>query len=96
MLQFYQIINRCFENVYFYHLLYKVVRQIIFLVVSVFLFSCGNKRADRIKKTEGKPKLSIVKQHVTYEKINAIFEKEVVNWQELNTVHSFIQKFDKV
>ena len=44
--------------------------------ISVFLFSCGNKKADRIKKTEGKPKLSIVKQHGTYEKVNAIFEKE--------------------
>ena len=68
----------------------------MYLVVSVFLFSCGNKKTDRKKNTEGKPKLSIAKQHVTYEKINAIFEKEVVNWQELNTVHSFIQKFDKV
>jgi len=96
LLQFYQINNRWFENVYFYHLLYKVVRQIMYVVVSVFLFSCGNKKADRIKKTEGKPKLSIVKQHGTYEKVNAIFEKEVSNWQELNTVHFFIQKFDKV
>ena len=68
----------------------------MYLVVSVILFSCGNKKTDRIKKTERKSKLSIAKQHGTYEKINAIFEKEVVNWQELNTVHSFIQKFDKV
>ena len=81
---------------YFYCLLYKVVKQIIYLVVSFFLFSCGNKKTDTIKKTQGKSKLSIAKQHATYEKINPIFEKEVENWQELNTVHSFIQKFDKV
>ena len=72
------------------------MKQIIYLVISVFLFSCGNKKIDRIKKTQGKPKLSIAKQHTSYEKINIIFEKEVENWQELNTVHSFIQKFDKV
>jgi len=72
------------------------VKQIIYLVVSFFLFSCGNKKTDTIKKTQGKSKLSIAKQHATYEKINPIFEKEVENWQELNTVHSFIQKFDKV
>ena len=65
-------------------------------MVSFFLFSCGNKKTDTIKKTQGKSKLSIAKQHATYEKINPIFEKEVENWQELNTVHSFIQKFDKV
>lgn len=72
------------------------MKQIIYLVVSFFLFSCGNKKTDTIKKTQGKSKLSIAKQHATYEKINPIFEKEVENWQELNTVHSFIQKFDKV
>tara|TARA_B110001450_G_scaffold224511_1_gene222166 strand:- start:739 stop:1431 length:693 start_codon:yes stop_codon:yes gene_type:complete len=65
-------------------------------MISVFLFSCVNKKTGTLKKTQGKPKLSIAIQHGIYEKINAIFEKEVANWQELNTVHSFIQKFDKV
>lgn len=88
--------NRCNENVYFYHQLLEVVKQIFYLFFSVFLFSCGNNKKDVPVPTQETPALSIAKQHTSSEKVATIFEKEVENWQELKAVNSFIKKFQKV
>ena len=81
---------------YFYHLLYKIVKQVIYLFLSVVLFSCNNKKEEPLKTIQEKPALSIVKQHISVEKVKTSFQKDVENWQELKTVDSFIKKFEKV
>lgn len=72
------------------------MKQIIYLFLFVFLFSCGNNKETTDDNTQEKPKLSIVQQHSTLEKVAPEYEKEVENWQELKSVNSFIQKFEKV
>ena len=81
---------------YFYHLLYKVVKQIIYLLLSVVLFSCANNKKETLNTNQETPKLSIAKQHVSVEGVKPAFEKDVENWKELRDVRLFINKFKKV
>ena len=72
------------------------MKQLIYILICVFLFSCGNDKKDANKSIQEKPTLSVVKQHVSFELVKPIFEKEIEGWQELKTVKSFIKKFEKV
>lgn len=72
------------------------MKQILFLLLSVILFSCGNNKKDFINTTQEKPALSIAKSHVAIENILPVFEKKVASWQELKRVHSFLKKFINV
>ena len=72
------------------------MKQLIYILICVFLFSCGNDKKDADKSIQEKPTLSVVKQHVSFELVKPIFEKEIEGWQELKTVKSFIKKFEKV
>ena len=72
------------------------MKQILSLLLSVILFSCGNNKKDFINTTQEKPALSIVKSHVAIENILPVFEKKVASWQELKRVHSFLKKFINV
>jgi hypothetical protein len=72
------------------------VKQILSLLLSVILFSCGNKKKDAINTTQEKPALSIAKSHIAIENIQPVFEKEIATWQELKMVNSFLKKFKNV
>lgn len=72
------------------------MKQILSLLLSVILFSCGNKKKDAINATQEKPALSIAKPHIAIENIQPVFEKEVASWQELKMVNSFLKKFKNV
>jgi hypothetical protein len=72
------------------------VKQIIYLFLSVILFSCSNNKKVTLKVSQERPKLSMAKQHISIESVKPIYEKEVENWQELKNVNLFINKFEKV
>ncbi|WP_158841093.1 hypothetical protein [Polaribacter sp. L3A8] len=72
------------------------MKQLMYLLLFVVLFSCGNKKTETLKTDKEKPKLSIAKQHVALVNVKPTYEKEVENWQELKSVKAFIQKFEKV
>lgn len=72
------------------------MKQTIYLLLSVILFSCGNNKQETVKTAEETPKLSVPVQHISVENVKTIYQKEVENWKELKTVNSFIKKFEKV
>ncbi|WP_341221586.1 hypothetical protein [Polaribacter atrinae] len=72
------------------------MKQTIYLLLSVILFSCGNKKQETISTLQETPKLSIPAQHISVEDVKPIYEKEIEDWQELKMVNSFIKKFGKV
>ena len=80
----------------FLPLYFKDVKQLIYIFLSILIFSCSNKRKDVSSNFQDRSKLSIVVAHDSLENIYPTFEKEVANWQEFKTVVSFIQKFQKV
>lgn len=80
----------------FLPLYFKDVKQLIYIFLSILIFSCANKRKDVSSNFQDRSKLSIVVAHDSLENIYPTFEKEVANWQEFKTVGSFIQKFQKV
>lgn len=81
---------------YFYNLLYMVVKQLIYLLLFVVLFSCENDKKETLITVQEIPQLSIAKQHVALVNVKPTYEKEVENWQELKSVKTFIKKFEKV
>jgi len=72
------------------------VKQIIYLLLSVFLFSCGNNKQEAITTTQETPKLSIATKHISIENVKTIYQKEVENWKELKAVNTFLGKFQNV
>ena len=72
------------------------MRQITFFTLFILLFSCGEEGKNSSKDKQVKPKLSVVKQHTPLMSVNAVFEKEIKDWQDLKTVTVFIKKFEKV
>ncbi len=71
------------------------MKNIVYILLSVILFSCGDKKQETTTPTQIKPLLSIVKTHVPAESIKLIFKKEVENWQELQAVNAFLEKFTR-
>ncbi|WP_405611463.1 hypothetical protein [Polaribacter sp. Asnod1-A03] len=72
------------------------MKQIIYLLLSVFLFSCGNGKKENIDTPVEKPKLSIAKQHNSLVKVKPEFEKEIESWKDLRPALGFIEKFEHV
>ncbi|CAI8418392.1 MAG: Uncharacterised protein [Polaribacter sejongensis] len=72
------------------------MKQILPLLLSVILFSCGNNKKNYIITTQEKPALSVAKLHVAIENIQPVFEEKVASWQELKMVNSFLKKFKNV
>ena len=72
------------------------MKQILSLLLSIILFSCGNNKKNSIITTQEKPALSIEKLHVSIENIQPVFEEKVASWQELKMVNSFLKKFKNV
>ena len=72
------------------------MKQIIYLLLSVILFSCGNNKKETVSTLQETPKLSIPVKHISVEGVKAIYEPEIEDWQELKTVSSFLKKFEKV
>jgi hypothetical protein len=68
----------------------------IFLTL-VLLFSC-DKRQENTKQEQddSKPLLSVVKRHAAIKKIDTAFNKEVIEWEEVQTVNNFLARFKKV
>ena len=72
------------------------MKQILPLLLSVILFSCGNNKKDAVSNIQEKPALSIAKPHVPLENIQPVFEEKVASWQELKMVNSLLKKFKNV
>ena len=72
------------------------MKQIIYLSLSIILFSCGNNKKDTLTTVQEKPQRSIAKQHTRVKSVKVDFEKEIADWEELKTVNSFLKKFNKV
>ena len=72
------------------------MKQIIYFLLSLILFSCQEKKEDIVKNVQEKPKLSIAKQHTATTNIKSVYQKEIEDWQELKTVNFFLKKFKKV
>jgi hypothetical protein len=72
------------------------VKHILYLFLSLFLFSCANNKEEALKTTQEKPKRSIAKQHIRLKNVSPDFKDKIENWQDLKTVTSFIKKFENV
>lgn len=72
------------------------MKHILYLFLSLFLFSCGNNKKEILKTTQEKPKRSIAKQHTRLENVSPDFKNKIESWQDLQTVTSFIKKFENV
>jgi hypothetical protein len=72
------------------------VKHILYLFLSLTLFSCGNNKKDALKAEQEKPKRSIAKQHIRLENVSSDFKNKIENWPDLQNVTSFIKKFDNV
>ena len=72
------------------------MKQILYLFLSLFLFSCGNNKKETIKKKQEKPKRSFVAKHIGLKNVSPEFKNEIENWQDLQTVTLFIEKFENV
>lgn len=62
----------------------------------ISFFSCDKKKQDAIQEQDSKPLLSIPKEFGSIDKVNAIFRKNVEDWQELKAVDNFLARFKKV
>ena len=71
------------------------MKNTFYILLSVLLFSCGNKKQETQEIQQEKPSLSIVKKHRSAKSIEPVFLKEVENWEELSAVNTFLKKFEK-
>jgi hypothetical protein len=63
----------------------------------VLLFSCDKKQENSSEiQDDAKPLLSVVKRHASIKKIDTAFNKQVIDWEELQTVDNFLARFKKV
>jgi hypothetical protein len=72
------------------------VKHILYLFLSLTLFSCGNNKKDALKAKQEKPKRSIAKQHIRLENVSSDFKNKIEGWQDLQNATLFINKFDNV
>jgi uncharacterized protein YfkK (UPF0435 family) len=73
-----------------------MVKNTCYLLLSIILFSCGDKKQENTKNEAIKPLLRVVEKHLPTENIHLKFTKDVENWQELQAVNSFLKKFENV
>lgn len=61
------------------------------------LVSCDKKQETTEQEQDNsKPLLSVVKKHATIKKIDTAFNKEVMDWEELQTANNFLARFKRV
>ncbi|MCG1035403.1 hypothetical protein [Polaribacter sargassicola] len=72
------------------------MKQIIYLVLFVSVFSCTSKNKSDEDTSKEKPKLSIAKQHKSLVKVKPVFEKEIGDWKDFRPALEFIEKFEYV
>ena len=72
------------------------MKQILYLFLSLFLFSCGNNKKETIKNTQEKPKRSVVTKHIGLKNVSPDFKNKIESWQDLQTVNLFIKKFENI
>ena len=65
-----------------------------FLILIIF-FSCKDKNEQTLSKDDVQPLLSIVKEYPSVKQISPIFRKDVENWEELNAIADFLDRFKK-
>ena len=68
---------------------------ITLLFISLFI-SCNKKQEIKDKKQETKPLLSVVNEYSSVKKVNASFHKDIEDWEELEAVDNFLDRFKKV
>jgi hypothetical protein len=71
------------------------LKYLLFSLLFVVFFSCKKEKQDSIQKQDSKPLLSVVKEYGVTEKVNALFLKDVEDWQELKAVDDFLLRFKK-
>lgn len=72
-----------------------MLRYFLFLLVSIGCFSCKQKLQKENNQDEFKSLFSVEKKHVAIKKVKPAFKKQVENWEQLNTVSSFLSRFEK-
>ncbi|MDG1398105.1 MAG: hypothetical protein P8P88_06930 [Polaribacter sp.] len=65
-----------------------------FLILIIF-FSCKDKNEQTLLKDDVQPLLSVVKEYPSVKQISPIFRKDVENWEELNAIADFLDRFKK-
>ncbi len=65
-----------------------------FLLLCLFI-SCDKKQKSSTEQ-EKQPLLSVVNEYSTVKKVNATFNKDIEDWEELKAVNSFLERFKKV
>jgi hypothetical protein len=71
------------------------LKYLLFSLLFAVFFSCKKEKQDSIQKQDSKPLLSVVKEYGVTEKVNALFLKDVEDWQELKAVDDFLLRFKK-
>lgn len=61
----------------------------------LIFFSCSKKKHDTDKEQDSKPLLSVPKEFGVTVKVDAMFLKDVEEWQELKAVDDFLARFKK-
>ncbi len=72
------------------------MKHILYLFISLFLFSCGNNKEETIKDRREKPKESFVTKHIGLKNVSPEFKNEIENWQDLQNLTLFIKKFENI
>lgn len=72
------------------------MKHILYLFLSLFLFSCGNNKKETIKDRQEKPKRSVATKHTGLKNVKPEFKNKIENWQDLQTVTLFIKKFENI
>ncbi|MGJ8745251.1 hypothetical protein [Polaribacter sp.] len=71
------------------------MKNTIYILLCLILFSCASKEQENTENAPEKPLLSLEKQHESLEDIQLNFKKDVAEWQELKSLHSFLERFTK-
>ena len=62
----------------------------------LIFFSCNKKKQDTVQEQYLRPLLSVPREFGATVKVNAMFLKDVEEWQELKAVDNFLARFKKV
>ena len=68
----------------------------IFYILAFFLISCDDTSQNNIEQKVSKPLLSISKKNAEIVAVKSIYKNETENWEELNSLNSFMSRFSKI
>ena len=71
------------------------MKNAIYLFLFVLFVSCADKEQKTVNNNQPKALLSVSKTHASIEQIKPEFKKEVEGWKELNSINTFISRFEK-